>query len=129
MSCMIYSKVLTKGKVKASERHDVDLTALVKHGAHRIQAPTPVYPDLTDLPTNRGDAVKKIQSLTIGQDPELVRRLLTMSSDQALNYLSSIRPPATKRDDKNNANKAGSEAMPDSKPDPAAVTAATGATK
>jgi len=103
-----YEKKMTPGRVKAKERGDVNIDLLVKHGAARILPPAPVYADLTDLPRSRGEAAQQLNALTRDQDPEFVSALLRMGPAQAFSYLEGLRPPATKRDEKNNANEAGS---------------------
>lgn len=106
-----YDKKMTKGHVKAKERGDVDLERLVKHGAARIPPAAPVYADLTDLPRSRGQAaaqlVELLQQLP-AENQEAMAQLLRLKPEDALRYIGSLRPPATKRDDLNNANEAGS---------------------
>jgi len=119
-----YDKKLTPTRVKAKERGDVDLDRLLKHGAARILPATPQYADLSDLPRSRGEAADNILR-TINSipdiNPEFVSGLLKLPPDQALHTLQSMRPPAPKRDEKNNAKPAGSAPLetPAKNPEPA----------
>jgi len=113
MSMVTYLKEMTPCRVKTKERGDVDITRLVQHGAARLQAPVPVYADLSDLPASRGEAIQRLNELTSKADPAFVASLLALPPAQALAHLQSMRPPL-KRDEQNNAKPEGP--APDKKP-------------
>lgn len=107
-----YDKELTPLRVKTKERGDVNIDTLVKHGAARIQQPTPVYLDLTDLPRSRGEAAARLNDLVQPHDTEFVKALLNLPPDQALQLIQSLRPPASNANDKTNAKEQGPTASP-----------------
>jgi len=108
-----WDKELTPCRVKAQERHDVDITKLVQHGAHRINPQQPVYADLTDIPRDRGEARREILDLAnrINRD-DLLEALFTMPQPQAFAYIKHLRAQATKRNEPNDAKRAGSATTP-----------------
>jgi len=118
MSMTQYLKSMTPTRVKTKEREDIDLDKLVKHGATRIVQPPPSYPDLTDLPTSRGDAIRRLHSLSQAQDPELFTALLQLPPAQAFDYLKALGTPASKRDDSTTRKEQVPPAATTSKPTP-----------
>lgn len=110
---LYYEKEMTPCRVKTKERGDLDINALVKHGASsRLSVPSQTYADLTGLPQTRGEATQRLLDLAVGQDPQLLEALLRMGPAQAYQTISAMRPPASTRDDKNNAERAGSATPP-----------------
>lgn len=98
-----YAKKMCPCRVKTQEREDVDIDKLVKYGAARLTPPVPVYADLTDMPQSRGEAAHRLIETVRGLDPQLVASLLSLKPDQANAFIDLLRP-ASKRDEKNNAN-------------------------
>lgn len=115
-----YEKKLTPCGVKSKERADVDITRLVKHGAHRLVAPRPTYADLTQLPESRGEAAARILTLTEGHDDEIIAALLKLPPEQANQAITAMFPPAPKRDDKTTRKEQGEHPIkPTPAPEPA----------
>lgn len=111
-----YEKTLTPTRVKAKERGDVDIDRLVKHGLHRLVAPQPVYADLSELPRSRGEAAQLLIETLSGIDPALSAAILKLPPDQALQAISSLRPPASNANDKTNAKEQGPSTTPQNGP-------------
>jgi len=97
-----YEKEMTPTKVKAKERHDVDIDKLVKFGAVGLACPKPTFADLTQIPSSRGEAMirlREIMSDYTQRDPEAVAQLMKLPLEQALEFINAIKPPAPTRDD------------------------------
>lgn len=111
-----YGKELTPTRVKAQERGDVDINRLVKHGAGRISTPAPVYADLTELPSSRGEAAAQLTALSHGIHPQLLKQLLSLTPAQAFQALNNLRTPASNANDKTNAKEQVPESLNNAKP-------------
>jgi len=108
-----YDKEMTPCRVKTKERQDVDLEKLVKFGAAKVIPPTPVYADLTKVPSSRGEALQKLGSIMDGLKavhPDALEKLLRLPLPQALEFINSLRAPASKGDDPTTPN--GQAAQP-----------------
>lgn len=101
-----------KSRVKKDQRQDVDINKLVaSQAARQLGVPVPVYMDLTKLPRSKGEASqileRHVEWLQAAFPNSSMQELLALSPEDLYERLKAR---ASKRDELDNADRAGSSA-------------------